>query len=114
MTTLSLEDKRWHKMDYASRVSEALGQIKTTGIGETTGNVDFEGIFTLFEFNDGVWVVALPDESVVTLPIGTYLMREDKLGHVDAYCYDEPVVGHTEFEMAEAYFERWTDGEEGV
>lgn len=129
MTTLSLEDKKWYKMQHCvqvgclghlgkfdSCVCEALYELSLDGAFKQTGDVQFDGLFTLIELqaDESVQLLDGSEGPVITLPSGTYLMREDTLGHVAAYFYDEPLQGCTEFELAESYFDCWTDGEEGI
>lgn len=105
-----------HLGKFDSCACEALYELSLDGTFEETGTVQFDGLFTLIELDVDTPIQLLDgtEGPVITLPGGTYLMREDVLGHVAAYFYSEPFQGRTEFELAESYFDRWTDGEEGI
>jgi hypothetical protein len=81
------------------------------GADETTGDVEYEGHYSLMVFT--VAVSMLLDEPVtVWIPAGAYIVSESSQGFVSVYTYDTEALAREDFKHADDAYGAWLEQED--
>lgn len=114
MATCTTEGCPGHLWKFSDCVAEAVYEWSLDGSAvEQTGDVEFEGHFSLFIVPEDEPTRIDPggDNRPVTVPAGWYILYCADSGAVDLWSYDTERDARTEFELHDLAYSNWGDEE---
>lgn len=98
-----------HLGKFPDCLTEALWQLSMSGmLGEPTGDVEYEGHYTLMIFDESL-TEPLDNGPAVTVPTGYYLLGTDGQGFVWLQAYDTEAEAREIFDEIDARYAAWSE-----
>ena len=104
-----------HLGKFSSCRDEALYVMSLDGMDEMTGDVEYEGHFTLVVRSEDTRVMLSDDMTpIVTVPAGSYIVQSTEQGFVYSIEYQTEELARRDFQQTDDAYAAWLDDDEDV